>query len=1607
MTTLRDVDGPKRRCFSVVWYSSTKNDMMLIISDTQRKWRDDGMCGYRNPLPNGKAAQCNPDGENPCCSSAWNGRCGNTARHCSCSTCADYKFAKWWRESGGTQMWRNDGKCGDYYRLPNGTAAQCNPDGENPCCNRRYGECGNTTEHCSCWDCTDYKFAKWWRESGGTQMWRNDGKCGIMYLLPNGTASECDPDGENPCCSNRNWNGECGNTTEHCSCIDCTDYKYEKLWRESGGTLMWRHDGKCGFKYPLRNGTAAQCNPDGENPCCNGGYGECGKSREHCFCDGCTDYKFEKLWRESGGTLMWRNDGKCGSGYPLPNGTAAQCDPDGENPCCSSGEYGRCGNTREYCSCRYCTDFKMLYKDWRESGGTLMWRNDGKCGSGYPLPNGTAAQCDPDGENPCCSDRYRECGNTAEHCSCQRCKDYKFAKLWRESGGTQMWRNDGMCGSGYPLPNGTAAQCNPDGENPCCNGRYGECGNTAEHCSCWDCTDYKFVKLWRESGGTLMWRNDGKCGSDYPLPNGTAAQCDPDGENPCCNRLWNGRCGKSAEHCFCDGCTDYKFEKLWRESGGTLMWRNDGKCGSGYPLPNGTAAQCDPDGENPCCSSGEYGRCGNSREYCSCRYCTDFKMLYKEWRESGGTLMWRNDGKCGSGYPLPNGTAAQCDPDGENPCCSGSWHGECGNTTEHCSCRYCTDYKFAKLWRESGGTQMWRNDGKCGSYYSLPNGTAAQCNPDGENPCCSGSWDGVCGNTTKHCSCRFCTDFNMLYKEWRESGGTHMWRYDGKCGDYYILPNGKAAQCNPDGENPCCRYGQCGNTANYCSCRYCTNYKFAKLWRESGGTQMWRNDGMCGSGYPLPNGTAAQCNPDGENPCCSNIGSNGIDWRAYECGYSTERCSCKDCTDYRKIKWRNDGRCGSDFPLTDGTLSQCDPLGQKPCCTDGGYCSSGQRNCSCKDCVNYIQKRWRRDRRCGSDYPLPDGTSSQCDPDGEKPCCGRDGRCGAGMFYCSCNDCVSYERKRWRSDGKCGGPLPFLNGKSYSTRDGDIAECNPFGEYPICNKDDGYCVKDCSGENCVDYKLSTKNMENRSCYQNYTAESTSGIASFRDYKQNNFKCDNGECVNFNQLCDRIDDCGDLSDELDCPNHMICNSTKSGNPKFVHVSKVCDGRSDCFDMSDECNNSCGKEILGSWVLKITCCFMGLLAIVFNSVSLFHGLSSTINDCPTEKVMITKVLMSLIGSGDFLIGIYLIVLSIYDSLVYRSSYCVNQAEWLTGTPCMILGVISTVGSQLSLFSMTTLSCIMMYGFVFQKMTIPSPVSRKSKIKATFLAFMLLTVSLVIAVTPLIPILEDFFVESVYYGSDIRLLTGFPGKKWHINLIREGHERWEFHDFYFGTWRKIRSITDSLFRHHGDLRRRPVHFYGNDGICLFKYFVRRDSEFYFRAENFAEDEYTAVTRNLAVWTMLIVNSVCLFIIMICYIAITCKTRMSTQESGQSDNPDRLRENKALQNRIILIIVTDFLCWVPFITVSGMHNLECIDASKWYTPFAMTLLPINSVINPLMYDKILLEFLKRKFRKAGEYVTVRLGHISIRAALNRLCWRREENAPPENEIPMEVINH
>ena len=124
--------------------------------------------------------------------------------------------------------------------------------------------------------------------------------------------------------------------------------------------------------------------------------------------------------------------------------------------------------------------------------------------------------------------------------------------------------------------------------------------------------------------------------------------------------------------------------------------------------------------------------------------------------------------------------------------------------------------------------------------------------------------------------------------------------------------------------------------------------------------------------------------------------------------------------------------------------------------------------------------------------------------------------------------------------------------------------------------------------------------------------------------------------------------------------------------------------------------------------------------------------------------------------------------------------------------------------------------------------------------------------------------------------------------------------------------------------------VHFYGNAGVCIFKYLVRTD-----------DPQWVFST---AVLTM---NCLCFLLIVISYIVIGYRTNRSSRNAGRTDGNDR-----ELQAKIFAIIVTDFFCWIPLGFVAFLHLAEFIDANYWYPYFSILILPINSVINPFLNE-------------------------------------------------------
>ena len=109
--------------------------------------------------------------------------------------------------------------------------------------------------------------------------------------------------------------------------------------------------------------------------------------------------------------------------------------------------------------------------------------------------------------------------------------------------------------------------------------------------------------------------------------------------------------------------------------------------------------------------------------------------------------------------------------------------------------------------------------------------------------------------------------------------------------------------------------------------------------------------------------------------------------------------------------------------------------------------------------------------------------------------------------------------------------------------------------------------------------------------------------------------------------------------------------------------------------------------------------------------------------------------------------------------------------------------------------------------------------------------------------------------------------------------------------------------------------------------------------------------------------------------YSAIAIVARKTTGAVNKASPEDRInteakKNDERLRRVINAIITTDFLCWMPFTLVCFLHLANVTDATPWYPFFSILVLPINSVINPLLYNKVVTRALDGLFVKCTSKV-------------------------------------
>lgn len=392
----------------------------------------------------------------------------------------------------------------------------------------------------------------------------------------------------------------------------------------------------------------------------------------------------------------------------------------------------------------------------------------------------------------------------------------------------------------------------------------------------------------------------------------------------------------------------------------------------------------------------------------------------------------------------------------------------------------------------------------------------------------------------------------------------------------------------------------------------------------------------------------------GTNACSTQKNCSHMCVGAPNGGYT---CLCSD-----EMEITSNGEC-----LCPGSMQ---PFANKTCPQIGNTCPPGFFTCSNKKCLPSLY-------RCDGENDCGDNADEENCPPSKQPCpthtfaCESDGKCipeyfkcdhdkdcadGSDEHTCNFNDCNANEYKC--ANGRCINRKWMCDGEDDCRDFSDEVACVQPNKTASCKEEDFQCVGNgqcisalwrcdyepdcpdgsdeencelkecdpamfnCGNGRCI-FRLwqcdGDRDCDNGADEANCTSinvpikPTEPAIPTCHDWM---FKCSNERCVPYWWKCDGINDCGDSSDELGCPNMVattaaptterpaadrceafffMCNSGLCLSKSFI-----CDGFNDCPGGEDEQNcpapDACAGKFRYNFQLQIALIMLNLFIII---------------------------------------------------------------------------------------------------------------------------------------------------------------------------------------------------------------------------------------------------------------------------------------------------------------------------------------------------------------------------------------------------------------------------
>ena len=363
-------------------------------------------------------------------------------------------------------------------------------------------------------------------------------------------------------------------------------------------------------------------------------------------------------------------------------------------------------------------------------------------------------------------------------------------------------------------------------------------------------------------------------------------------------------------------------------------------------------------------------------------------------------------------------------------------------------------------------------------------------------------------------------------------------------------------------------------------------------------------------------------------------------------------------------------------------------------------------------------------------------------------------------------------------------------------------------------------------------------------------------------------------------------------------------------------------------------------------------LGVISLIGNITVIFIEVRALIQKhLVAKEKTVYRVLILNLSISDLLMGIYITLFSII--IQFNELLDFNMIPEL----CHFFGVISVLSSEISV---TVLVLICLYRWV----GIAYPYKEIGLKELKIIIALMWIIWLIVAFIPALSVdLTGFtFIDGIQFLDKPRHYMLFYRALEFFQHISNGSSNNNVSQV-IPVFKKLiqynnRDLLHTLLNHSGILKDNAYNYlgyYSYDGSCSLRTFITTP---------FSDQYYTLCILFYNLFAFIFIFIAC---IVIC--KHLAKNVKMVKQNCRTVSEQRLSENNKIYLRLFLVIVTDFLCWVP-ICVTALYfyfkdpydsdgnsseHVNCNDKMSTFYSMSvavLVLIPINSVINPYLYS-------------------------------------------------------